>query len=47
MKPKPRLGPVGEQIAVNHLKKNGFDIVEENYRIGRGEIDVIARQGKV
>lgn len=46
MKPKllPRheLGRLGEKIAVEYLKKNGFRILIRNYRIRYGEIDCIA-----
>ena len=33
---------MGEQVAVDYLRQNGFMIVECNYRIGRSEIDIIA-----
>ncbi len=35
-------GKYGEDAAVRHLKKLGFEILERNYRHRRGEIDVIA-----
>mgnify|MGYP003318444016 CR=1 FL=1 len=35
-------GAIGEQAAVDYLRKNGFFIVERNYRVGRSEIDIIA-----
>lgn len=38
------LGIRGEQIAVNHLEKNGYTIVEKNWRFGRAEIDIIAQK---
>ncbi len=40
-------GGRGEQLAVAYLRKAGFAIVETNYRFGRGEIDIIARDGDV
>jgi putative endonuclease len=40
-------GDRGEEIAVCFLKRRGFDIVEVKYRFGRGEIDIIARDGGV
>lgn len=36
-------GRRGEQWAVRHLKKQGFKILERNWRHGRYEIDVVAR----
>lgn len=38
-----RTGDVGESLAVTFLRKNGYVIVEQNYRCALGEIDVIAR----
>ena len=35
-------GALGEQAAVEYLRKQGFMIVERNCRIGRSEIDIIA-----
>ena len=40
------LGAAGEKIAASHLKKMGYRIVETNYRINLGEIDIIAEQGE-
>lgn len=37
-----RLGALGEQLAVEHLRRLGFVIVERNARTRHGEIDVIA-----
>jgi putative endonuclease len=37
-------GILGEKIACEFLGKNGYDIVETNYRCAEGEIDIIARQ---
>ena len=36
-------GKEGERIAADFLKKNGYRIVEVNYRCPIGEIDIIAR----
>jgi putative endonuclease len=36
-------GQKGESIAVRHLKKNGYKILEKNYRTKLGEIDIIAK----
>ena len=40
-------GKEGELLAMSHLRKAGFEIVEMNYRFGHGEIDIIARDGEV
>jgi putative endonuclease len=42
--PKP-LGARGEDAAAKFLRKNGFKILARNERIGRYEIDIIAREG--
>jgi len=36
-------GRKGEEIAKNHLLKNGYTIIEKNYHCRYGEIDIIAR----
>jgi putative endonuclease len=35
-------GKLGEDAAVNYLRKRGYQIVQRNFRIRNGEIDVIA-----
>ena len=49
--PKPQMlnkqqqfGEKGEALAVRYLKKNGYKILEQNYRTALGEIDIIARE---
>ncbi len=42
---RKELGAKGEEIAVRYLKNRGYRIVERNYRIRLGEIDIIAEQG--
>lgn len=39
-------GNYGETLAVNYLKKLGYKILERNYRIRGGEIDIVARDGE-
>lgn len=38
-------GKRGEQLALQHLKSLGYNVIETNYRCPRGEIDIVARQG--
>jgi putative endonuclease len=38
-----KFGEKGEEIAVRHLKKRGYKIIETNYRTKLGEIDIIAQ----
>jgi len=40
-------GRIGEQIAAGFLVRNGFSVVERNFRRPWGEIDIIAQKGKV
>ncbi len=37
-------GALGERIACDFLGKNGYEILENNYRCPEGEIDIIAKQ---
>lgn len=39
------LGEKGEELAVKHLEKNGYSILERNWYFGKEEIDIIARIG--
>lgn len=41
------LGARAEQLACEHLERRGFEIVGRNVRIGRLELDVIARRGSL
>lgn len=38
-------GRAGEEIATEHLQGKGYTILERNWRFGREEIDIIARDG--
>lgn len=42
-----KIGEYGEKIAASYLKKNGYKIVEKNYRTRSSEIDIIAYDGEV
>ena len=44
---KPLLGRKGEQETVNFLLRQGYTILERNWRHKRMEIDIIAKQEKV
>ena len=35
-------GALGEKLAAGHLKKKHYKILEKNYKISAGEIDIIA-----
>jgi putative endonuclease len=41
------LGKKGEELAVRFLKKEGYRIIDKNYRTPFGEIDIIADDGGV
>ena len=40
------IGKVGEKIANDYLKKQGYVIIERNFEAKQGEIDIIAREEK-
>ena len=40
-------GDLGENIACGFLKKEGYSIIEKNYRKKIGEIDIIARKNDI
>jgi putative endonuclease len=44
--PRRDLGALGERLACEHLEARGFEILERNFRTGRGELDVVARNGR-
>jgi putative endonuclease len=41
------LGTTGEDTACNFLKKNGYKIIERSWQCRQGEIDIIAKKGKL
>ncbi|MBI4834632.1 MAG: YraN family protein [Planctomycetes bacterium] len=43
---KQLLGATGEELALKHLKKNGYRIIERNFRTKLGEIDIIGYNEK-
>lgn len=40
-----KTGNKGEDLACNYLQKHGYKILERNFRIRGGEIDIIAKDG--
>ncbi len=41
------IGQKGEQLAVNYLLENGYNLLETNWRYKRAEIDIIAKKDGV
>jgi putative endonuclease len=41
---RQQFGKESESLAVRHLKKSGYRILERNYRNELGEIDIIAKE---
>lgn len=39
---RQQTGKIGEELAVDFLKKSGYKIIERNFRCNLGEIDIIA-----
>ncbi|MFT4736193.1 MAG: putative endonuclease [Cyclobacteriaceae bacterium] len=34
-------GRIGEELSVTFLKEHGYEILEQNFRFGKGELDII------
>lgn len=41
------LGKIGEEVAVDFLEKNGYEILETNWTFQKAEVDIIALKGQV
>jgi len=41
---RQQFGKDSESLAARHLQKNGYKILEQNYRNKLGEIDIIAKE---
>lgn len=46
-KERLRIGKKGEDCAYLFLKKNGYKVIERNYRCCLGEIDLVALDGEI
>src|SRR3989338_3683782 len=44
---KQRIGNIGEELACMFLVKQGFTIIERNYKKKWGEIDIMAKKDKI
>lgn len=42
-----RLGRAAEEAAARHLETRGWRLIARNVRVGRGELDIVARRGPV
>lgn len=45
MRAKDALGRYGEDVAVEHLRRQGMTILARNWRCPTGELDIVARDG--
>ena len=43
---KRQIGTEKEKLAGAYLEKNGYEIIEYNFRCRQGEIDIIAKDGE-
>jgi putative endonuclease len=43
--PRQRLGRTGEELALEHYRRRGFELVARNHRTRHGEIDLIVCDG--
>ena len=41
------LGKLGEELAVDFLEKNGYEILENNWTFQKAEVDIIALKAEV
>jgi putative endonuclease len=41
-----QVGQLGERVAAHLLERNGYRVLERNYRTRDGEIDLVARRGQ-
>ena len=43
--PRQQLGTFGERVAKAHLESNGYHVLETNFRVREGEVDIVAQRG--
>lgn len=43
---KHELGKIGEEISCIYLQKNGYEIIQRNFRCNKYEIDIVAKDKK-
>ena len=46
-KEKLDTGPLGEAIAAKYLTNHGFTVIERNFKLSFGELDLVARNGDI
>jgi putative endonuclease len=44
--PRRHLGRIGEDLALDHLRRRGYELVARNHRTRHGEIDLIVCDGR-
>ena len=44
---RQKTGKLGELIALNYLLIKGYEVVEQNYRVGSRELDLLMREGRL
>jgi len=47
MNERQQFGRAAEEVAARYLQSRGWRVLDRNVRIGRGELDLIARRGAV
>ena len=40
-------GKKAEELACRYLQRHGYEIIARNCRLGRGELDIVAKQGQI
>ena len=45
--PRQQLGTFGERVAKAHLESNGYRVLETNFRVREGEVDIVAQRDDV